>query len=162
MNFYQSGNVQTHWFKQLLETKFDNKSTKNLLHKIVETTSQEINKHARDINALFYYSYFTSTSRFEGESLEERYQHTLEQMYDEEMNMPFPDDQIKPIDLFFGHYELIFHQNPKYFMEIGGIGGSLDITQDNEPGSENYRKNFLQRDDFGKMFRIISEYSIKN
>ena len=155
MNFYPSGNVQTHWFQKLLEIKFDNNSTKNLLHKIVETTSQEINKHARDINALFYYSYFTA-SRFEGESLEERYQHTLEQMYDEEMNMPFPDDQIKPIDLFFGHYELHF-SSPKYFM----VGGSLDITQDKEPGSGNYRKNFLQRDDFGKMYELFVHMALR-
>jgi len=155
MNFYPSGNVQPHWFHQLLETKFDNKAGKNLLHKIVETTSQEINKRARDINALFYFNYFTA-SGFEGESLEERYQHTLEQMYDEEMNMPFPDDQIKPIDLFFGHYELHF-SSPKYFM----VGGSLDITQDKEPGSENYRKNFLQRDDFGKMYELFVHMALR-
>ena len=71
MNFYPSGNVQPHWFHQLLETKFDKKSGKNLLHKIVETTSQEIIKHARDLNYDFYFNYFTAAG-FEGDSLEER------------------------------------------------------------------------------------------
>ena len=152
MDYFDTPQVSKHWFHTLLETKFDRNPTKNFLHKIVQTSSQETNRDARLLNNNFYFNYFRGQG-FSGENFEERYQLTLEPIYNEEMEMPFPDDQIRPIDCFFGYTELS-SSNPRqnYFI----IGGSLDITNSSEPdGEENYRKNFLQREDFNNMFNLF-------
>ena len=157
MDYFDTPQVSGNWFHTLLRTKFDRNPTKNLLHKIVQTSSQEIIREGRLLNNNFYFNYFRGEG-FSGQNFEERYQQTLEPIYNEEMEMPFPDDQIKPIDCFFGYTELS-SSNPRqnYFI----IGGSLDITNTSEPDEErNYRKNFLQREDFNMMFnlfRYISE-----
>ncbi len=151
MDYFDTPQVSGNWFHTLLRTKFDRNPTKNLLHKIVQTSSQEIIREARLINNNFYFNYFKGEG-FSSGNFEERYQQTLEPIYDEEMAMPFPDDQIKPVDCFFGYTELS-SSNPRqnYFI----IGGSLDITNSSEPDSENYKKNFLQREDFNMMFNLF-------
>jgi hypothetical protein len=151
MDYFDTPQVSGNWFHTLLQTKFDRNPTKNLLHKIVQTSSQEIIREARLLNNNFYFNYFKGEG-FSSGNFEERYQRTLEPIYNEEMEMPFPDDQIKPVDCFFGYTELS-SSNPRqnYFI----IGGSLDITNSSEPDSEYYRKNFLQREDFNLMFNLF-------
>lgn len=160
MDYFDTCKVTEHWFGKLLRIRdFDNKTGKNFLHKIVQTMSQEIIREARDLNYNFYFNYFRGEG-FEGDTFEELYQNILPTLHDDLIEIPFPDDEIKPIDCFFGYTELsrntLPHQN--HFI----IGGSLDLTigPGSTPGQPSFRKNFLQREDFGKMFTLFRSLSV--
>lgn len=157
MDYFETCKVTEHWFAKLLRIRnFDNQSRKNLLHKIVQTMSQEVIKDARYLNYNFYFNYFRGDG-FEEDTFEELYQNTLPTFYNEEMEIPFPDDEIKPIDCFFGYTEI--SSRPSTISPYFLIGGSLDLTigPGSTPGEQSFRKNFLQREDFNKMFRLFED-----
>lgn len=159
MDYFETCRVTEHWFAKLLRIRnYDNQARKNLLHKIVQTMSQEVIRDARNLNYDFYFNYFRGEG-FEGDNFEELYQNTLPTFYDEEMEIPFPDDEIKPIDCFFGYTEISSRPSTtsRYFL----IGGSLDVTiAGSTPGEPSFRKNFLQREDFNKMFSLFQNIAV--
>jgi hypothetical protein len=160
MDYFDTCKVTEHWFGKLLRMRdFDNKTGKNFLHKIVQTMSQEIIREARDLNYNFYFNYFRGEG-FEGDTFEELYENILPTLHDDLIEIPFPDDEIKPIDCFFGYTELSRNTLPHKNHFI--IGGSLDVTigPSSTPGQPSFRKNFLQREDFGKMFTLFRSLSV--
>jgi len=161
MDYFDTCRVTEHWFAKLLRIRnYDNQARKNLLHKIVQTMSQEVIRDARNLNYDFYFNYFRGKG-FEGVDFEELYQNTLPTFYDEEMEIPFPDDEIKPIDCFFGYTEI--SSRPSTISSYFLIGGSLDLTigpDSSNPGEPSFRKNFLQREDFNKMFILFKDIAV--
>lgn len=154
MDYFDTPQVRGHWFNTFIRTTFDGNSKKNLLHKIVQTSSQETNKYARSLNHNFYFNYFKGEG-FPGENFEEIYQGTLPNLYNENMDLPFPDDEIRPIDCFFGYTELSRNSSSSEISDSFLIGGSLDITIGNIPDEVTFRKNFLQKEDFDNMFTLF-------
>lgn len=157
MNSFNIDKTTDNWFSELLRIKFDKGSNKNILHKIAQISCQEVNKTTRKLNHDFYLNYFQGYAFHESndEPLDEKYQHDMEDLYDEEMSSPFPDDNIMPIDCFFCHTEPL--SNKSY-----SIGGSLDITKvpisvaGDDTGS--YKKNFLLKEDFNNMFELFGDF----